>query len=152
MSTGFIIYGILFFICIAMSPRMDDVYAKTIMWVQTLLIGLFVLEVKGAEVWVQGLYILTMPAIMVYAYVKKHIAPQDKVLIISSAVFVLLGALFWMLDLPGAGILQMLALLSIISLLLLMFKGSNELYNEIGFMFVLAVVSGFMCINYLVNN
>ena len=131
---------------------MDDTFAKTIMWVQTLLIGLFVLELKGLEVWVQVLYISTMPAIIVYAYLKKHIAPRDKVLIILSAAYVLLGALFRMLDLPGAGILQILALLAIISLLLLMFKGSNDLYNEIGFMFVLAVVSGYMCINYLASN
>lgn len=135
-----------------MSSRMDDVFAKTIMWAQVILIGVFVLDVDGLEMWVPLLYIMTMPAIMVYAYLKKHIALRDKVLITLSAVFMLLGILFSIFHIPGVGILQLLALLSIVSLLLLMFKGSNDLYNEIGVMFVLAVVSGYGYITYLAGH
>ena len=122
------------------------------MWIQTLLIGIFILELKGLEVWVQSLYILTMSAIVVYPFLKQHIATRDKVLIALSASFMCAGLIFEILDIPSAGVFELLALISIVSLLLLMFKGSNDLYNEIGFMFVLAVVSGYMYINYLVNS
>jgi len=131
---------------------MDDVFAKAIMWTQVVLIGVFVLDVDGLEMWVPLMYILIMPVIMVYVFIKKHIPIRDKVLIILSASFILLATLFRVEHIAGAGIFHFLAMLSIVSLLLLMVKGSNDVYNEIGFMFILAVVSGYGCISYMVGN
>ena len=131
---------------------MDDVFAKTIMWIQILLIGVFVLDVDGLEMWVPLLYIMTLLAIIVYAFVRKQVRIRDKVLIILSALFVLLATFFRIQQFAGEDIFQLLALLSIVTLLLLMFNGSNDLYNEIGFMFILAVVSGYGYITYLAGN
>jgi len=149
MSIGIIIYGIVLFICIANTSRMDDLLAKSIMWTQVVLIGLFVADIELLEIWVLVLYLLTLPAIIVYAIVKKHLLRTDKVLMTLSATFVLLANIFRIQHLNGEDILQLFGLLSIVALFLLILKGTNKVYNEIGFMFILAVVSAYGYINYL---
>lgn len=149
MSIGIIIYGIVLFICIANTSRMDDLLAKSIMWTQVLLIGLFVADIELLGIWVLVLYLLTLPAIIVYAIVKKHLLRTDKVLMTLSATSVLLANIFRIQHLNGEDILQLLSLLSIVALFLLILKGTNKVYNEIGFMFILAVVSAYGYINFL---
>ncbi len=133
-----------------MSQRMDDLFAKITLWIQLLLIGVFVLEFRGLITIAHLGYLATLPIIMVLTTTRKHIVLRDKVLISLSAAFVLFANLFTMHHWSGADIFQVFSLLSIITLFLFMFKGSNDWYNEIGILFLLAVVSGYGCIHFFV--